>query len=139
MKKFQKGFTLLELMVVIAIIGILASVAAVSFNSARSKAKDAKIIADAEAVQKAIGLNFIDSEAYPAADVPAGSVPAAPLNNYLAKMGTSGGYKFATKTWEAATAFVNDQTKIDPSCVAGSTKKLRITFQTNGGSAYDCF
>jgi prepilin-type N-terminal cleavage/methylation domain-containing protein len=39
----NKGFTLIELMVAIAIIGILSSVALVSFSSATKSANDAKI------------------------------------------------------------------------------------------------
>ena len=42
MKKLQKGFTLIELMIVVAIIAILAAVAAPKFGAQLKKAKDAK-------------------------------------------------------------------------------------------------
>ncbi|MFA5644388.1 MAG: FISUMP domain-containing protein [Patescibacteria group bacterium] len=64
-KSNKSAFTLVELLVVIAIIGILATLAIVSLQNARSRARDAKRIADVRQIQTALELYFNDNGAYP--------------------------------------------------------------------------
>ncbi|MDO8564718.1 MAG: type II secretion system protein [bacterium] len=63
--KNSRGFTLIELLVVIAIIGILSSVVLASLNSARTKARDARRVADLKQVQVALELYFDANSVYP--------------------------------------------------------------------------
>ncbi len=51
---FKRGFTLIELMVVIAVIGILASIVLVSVNGGRAQARDAKRVEDLQSILKNI-------------------------------------------------------------------------------------
>lgn len=65
--KNQKGFTLVELLVVVAIIALLSTLAVVALGSARTKARDAKRISDIKQVQTALELYFTDQNGYPVA------------------------------------------------------------------------
>lgn len=51
--KFQKGFSLLEILVVISIIGILLAVAVSSYSNAQKKSRDARRRTDLKAIQQA--------------------------------------------------------------------------------------
>ncbi|MEX2411132.1 MAG: type II secretion system protein [Candidatus Paceibacterota bacterium] len=61
----EKGFTLIEMLVVVAIIGILSSVILVGLNDARSRARDAKRISDIRQIQNGLELFYSDDQSYP--------------------------------------------------------------------------
>ena len=59
-KKNEKGFTLIELMIVIAIIGILAAIAIPQFNSYRKRAYNASANTDVKNAYTAAQAYFVD-------------------------------------------------------------------------------
>lgn len=61
----KKGFTLVELLVVISIMGILASVAIVNVSSARVKARDDKRKIDIDTVAQSLELYYSQYKKYP--------------------------------------------------------------------------
>lgn len=72
------GFTLLELLVSISIIGVLISLAAVSYSSAQKKSRDAKRQGDLKAIQNAFEQYYSCSYTYPTAMPAAGSTFSLP-------------------------------------------------------------
>ena len=61
----KKGFTLLELMVVVTIIGLLATIVLSALNDARMKGRDAQRIKSVKEIQKAIDLYYSTNGFYP--------------------------------------------------------------------------
>lgn len=66
--KHPEGFTLVELLVTISIIGILASITVVSVGSVRQIARDSKRLADIKQLQTAAELYFNSNNSYPLAN-----------------------------------------------------------------------
>ncbi len=61
----SKAFTLIELLVVISIIGLLSTVAVVSLESSRSKARDGRRLADVRQLRAALEVYFTNHNSYP--------------------------------------------------------------------------
>jgi prepilin-type N-terminal cleavage/methylation domain-containing protein len=120
----QKGFTLVELLVVISIIGVLATLVLLQLGTARARARDTKRIADVNQVRTAVELYYEDnSGAYPSAisDANLGKylsgsrVPKDPLTavaySYSYHTGSSGkidGYHIWTQLEQSAAALASD-------------------------------
>ena len=63
--KSKKGFTLIEMLIVIAIISILASVFLVGLRGFRAGAYDARRLADLQKVQSYLEIYYTKNRAYP--------------------------------------------------------------------------
>ena len=60
-----KGFTIIELLTVIAIIGILAGIGLINLNKARAKGRDAKRKSDIHVIQNALEQYYAKFRRYP--------------------------------------------------------------------------
>ena len=66
-KKNEEGFTLIELMIVIAIIGILAAIAIPQFSAYRTRSFNSAAAADIRNAATAQEAYFVDNQSYTAA------------------------------------------------------------------------
>lgn len=90
----QKGFTLIELMIVVAIIGILAAVAIPQYQQYTTKAKFAEVLSTAEAYKLAVGLCAQENAGtLTSCDAGSGGVPSIPasLPSTIASMSVTDG------------------------------------------------
>lgn len=78
--KILQGFTLLEMLVVIGIIGILVGLGAVSYSTAQKKARDARRRGDLSASQKALEQCYsVNTYQYPTVTNSSGAITISPL------------------------------------------------------------
>lgn len=90
MFKSKKGFTLIELMIVIAILGILAAVAIPNFLNARGKAQDAAALSTLEAVKTALEMYAADNGTYPISSANVAALKASLKDDWPSNIKTDG-------------------------------------------------
>lgn len=109
----MKAFTLIELLIVVAIIAILAAIAVPNFLEAQSRAKVSRCLADVRSLRTSLECYRVDYTAYPETDgdqlaftsgklgvcrltTPIAYMTSIPTSPFKEKFGTSGGVRMAT-------------------------------------------
>lgn len=92
-RRGNRGFTIVELLIVIVVIAILAAISITAYNGIQVRARDAQRSSDMAAIVKALELYKIDNGKYPpssGADAPGDNVPAGYTSN------SAYGFSYAT-------------------------------------------
>lgn len=123
-KRHSSGFTLVELLIVIIIVGILASLVLIAFNGAQGRAHDATIKTDLRNFGNKLQQYYVINGQYP---------PSSNLTSLELKA-TKGSYKSASG-WNTLLFCVQP---LDPGArfvlAAVSKSERMFTYSSNGGS-----
>jgi len=130
MKQLQQGFTLIELMIVIAIVGILAATALPAYNDYTKRAKVTEVLVIASKDKTSVSEFFLSQGAYPTA-AQSGINFSSDQSAYL-----SAATSYVTSPSIAAITYT-----LDIDGVAGTNDEGTVVFQGlagSGGISWKC-
>ena len=91
-KRNEKGFTLIEIMVVIIILGILASYVAVRITGQTEDARRTQAKVQIETIETALKMYILDNGSYPSTEQGLQALVEAPTTGRLPRKWRDGGY-----------------------------------------------
>ncbi|SCC95759.1 Fimbrial protein EcpC [Thiomonas sp. X19] len=128
-KQLQQGFTLIELMIVVAIIGILAAIAIPAYQNYVIRAQVTEGMSLADGVQTAAAEYYTNRGVFPSSNTSAGVASAGSITgNYVLSVGLSAG----SATGGLITVTFNS-TKANKA-IQGQTLLLSAVVPTGSGS-----
>ena len=141
MKAIQKGFTLIELMIVIAIIGILAVIALPAYQDYTARAQVSEAISLMEGQKSAVVEYYADKGAWPANNDQAGIAKNTSIQGkYVAQVDVGGGGVItATMKGENVNNEIKGKTvSLTPTATTTTANGQASTTTGNGSFTWTC-
>jgi type IV pilus assembly protein PilA len=134
MKKMQQGFTLIELMIVVAIIGILAAIAIPAYQDYTARAQMSEAMSLASGVRTSVTETYQNVGDFPTTNALAGVSTAASINGTYVNDVAVGAGGLITATLRAA-APVNDNIRSTTLTLSPLTTAGAVQWACGGSAA----
>jgi prepilin-type N-terminal cleavage/methylation domain-containing protein len=123
--RWLSGFSLIELLVVISIIGVLTAVLMMNLVGARDRSKDTQKIQDLNSIKNALRMYYNDYQAYPTGSLGAGFTEYIPgllnFSGYTYTVTNSGNGFSATVVLESAAGGKGGDSQLSCGVSTGNT------------------
>lgn len=138
MKAIQKGFTLIELMIVIAIVGILAAVALPAYQDYTARAQMSEALTLAEGQKAAVVEYYSDNGTFPNTNASAG-IASTIKGKYVKSVEVKGDATSASITSTMNSTGVNNDIKGKTLVLVGKQNSGSFSWECKKGTVDDKF